>query len=141
MKRFLLILMTGAFALPLLAASDDEVAARKAVLDLTGAFANDGFKNRDGNWTGTIRPGEGPVIQVNLYAGNQYWFSVGTTDKAKKMSVSVFDEFGKAVEVNAYQADGKAAAGFSPEASGPYYIRIRELEGEPATFCLVYSFK
>jgi len=126
----------GAFA-----ATDDEVAARKTVLDLAGAFSNDGFKLRDGNLTGTISPKQAITVQVNLYAGNQYWFSVGSTDKAKKLLVTVFDEAGKPATVEPYQDAGKAAAGFSPDASGPYYVRIQELEGEPANFCLIYSYK
>jgi len=40
------------------AESDKEVEAHKAVLDLAGAFTNDGFKMRDGHWVGTIKPHE-----------------------------------------------------------------------------------
>ena len=141
MKRLLFTILACALAQPLFAATDDEVAARKVVQELAGAFANDGFKLRDGNWTGSIQPGEPLLIQVNLYAGNQYWFSLGATDKAKKMQVIVFDETGKPVEVNHYQIGATAAAGFSPESSGSYYVRIQEMEGEPASFSLIYSYK
>jgi len=73
--------ITTTFAEP---ESDTEVAARKAALDLAGAFSNEGFKMRDGHWSGTIKPKEHALIAVNLYAGNQYWFSVGATEPAKK---------------------------------------------------------
>src|SRR5438132_13773444 len=66
----------GAVAAP----TDAQVAARKTALDIAGAFSNDGFKLRDGHWFGVLRPSEHALIQVNLYAGNQYWFSVGATD-------------------------------------------------------------
>src|SRR5438445_11097980 len=46
---FVIVLLLAAFALR--AATDDEVAARKTVLDLATAFSNDGFKLRDGNFT------------------------------------------------------------------------------------------
>src|SRR6059058_5620070 len=69
--------------------SDSEVAARKAALDLAGAFSNEGFKMRDGHWSGTIKPKEHALIAVNLYAGNQYWFSVGATEPAKKISLNL----------------------------------------------------
>ncbi len=121
--------------------SDDEVNARKVALDLAGAFSNDGFKLRDGHWMGAISPGKGAVIQVNLFAGNEYWFSVGATAKAKKVAVSIFDETGKPVAYEPYQEGASAAAGFSPDASGPYLIKVEELEGEPAAFCLLYSYK
>src|ERR1700758_4022335 len=103
--------LATAFAAP---ESDSEVAARKAALDLAGAFSNEGFKIRDGHWSGTIKPHEHALIAVNLYAGNQYWFSVGATDSAKKLAVSVYDETGKLVETESYNEGEKAAAGFSP---------------------------
>ena len=122
-------------------ATDDEVAARKAVLDVAGAFTNDGFKIRDGNWSGKIQPKENLLLQVNLYAGNQYWFSVGATGGAKKLAVSIFDENGKPLTSEPYQEGSTAAAGFSPDASGSYFVRVQEIEGEPANFCLIYSYK
>ena len=126
---------------PLRASTDQEVAARKAVLDLAGAFGNDGFKLRDGSVTGVIHPHENVLVQVNLYAGNQYWFSAGADGKAKKLALAIFDEAGKLQTTEPYQDESKAAAGFSPETSGPYFIRLQEIEGEPANFCLIYSYK
>jgi len=144
MKRFLTPLFAAflVFA-PVFAAekTDDQVNARKVALDLAGAFSNDGFKLRDGHWIGALARGKGAVIQVNLFAGNEYWFSLGATAKAKKVSVSVFDETGKPIEYEPYQEGASAAAGFAPEASGPYLIKVEELEGEPAAFCLLYSYK
>src|SRR3954467_2667138 len=76
--------------------SDSQVEARKVALDLAGAFSNDGFKIRDGHWAGTAKQGEPAVVAVNLYAGNQYWFSVGA-DHARKFAVQVYDENGKPI--------------------------------------------
>lgn len=143
MIRFFSIvaLVVIALARPMSAATDDEVAAQNVARGLAGAFSNDGFKFRDGVWSGPIKPKESLFVQVNLYAGNQYWFSVGATDKAKKLLVTVFDENGQPVQSEAYQDGPKAAAGFSPAASGAYIIRIQELEGDPASFCFLYSYK
>jgi hypothetical protein len=144
MKRTLLIWIFVISAAALAggaAPSNEEVAARKTAFDLAGAFSNDGFKLRDGHWMGKIAPEKCKVIQVNLYAGNEYWFSVGATDSAKKLAVSVYDETGKAVDFEPYGEGATAAAGFSPSVSGPYYVKIQELEGGPASFCLLYSYK
>lgn len=129
-------------------ASDAEVAARKVALDIAGAFGNDGFKLRDGAWCGQFEKGKAQVIEVNLYAGNQYYFSLGAAAPAKRVAVTVYDETGQPVETVKSEeelpvADGAAAdaAGFLPEASGPYFIKVEVLEGEPATFCLLYSYK
>ena len=82
---------------------------------------------------------EHALVAVNLFAGNQYWFSAAA--KAKKISVEVYDEGGKPMVTEPYNSGDKAAAGFSPTSSGQYFISLGLLEGEPTTFCLVYSYK
>ena len=123
------------------AETDQEVEAHKAVLDLAGAFTNDGYKMRDGHWTGTLKTGERALVAVNLYAGNQYWFSVGAVQPAKKVDIAVYDETGKLMTTESYNEGERAAAGFSPTTSGQYYVSVGLVEGEPSSFCLVYSYK
>ena len=121
--------------------TDREVQAHKIVLDLAGAFSNEGFKMRDGHWTGALKQKENALVAVNLYAGNQYWFSVGAVEPAKKIDVAVYDETGKRVTTESYNDGGKAAAGFTPSSSGQYYVSVSLLEGDESTYCLVYSYK
>jgi hypothetical protein len=123
------------------ASTDDEVAARNTALGVAGAFGNDGFKLRDGNWAGTIAPGKPQILQVNLYAGNQYWFTLGVTPAGKKLAVSLYDETGKPLETESYQDVSVAAAGFAPQASGPYYVKVEVVDGASTAFCLIYSYK
>ena len=130
-----------ASSVPVRAQTDAEVSARKDALDIAGAFANDGFKIRDGHWCGAIKPHDRAIVAVNLYAGNQYWFSAGATEPVKKIAVSVYDEAGKQVSTEGYDNGDKAAAGFSPANSGQYFVSVDVLEGEQGTFCLVYSYK
>lgn len=129
-------------ALPSLRAeTDEEVEAHRLVLDLTGAFSNEGFKLRDGHWVGQIKPAERALIAVNLYAGNQYWFSAAANGKAKKIAVDLYDESGKPLVTESFNEGERASAGFSPTNSGQYFVSVSLLEGEPTTFCLVYSYK
>jgi hypothetical protein len=123
------------------AETDQEVEARKAALDLAGAFSNDGFKMRDGHWCGTIKPHEHALIAVNLYAGNQYWFTAGATAPAKRLAIDIYDETGKQVSTESYNAGEKAAAGFSPTSSGQYYVSVGLAEGAESSVCFVYSYK
>ncbi len=120
---------------------DAEVQAHKAALDLAAAFSNDGFKIRDGHWASPINGRDRALVAVNLYAGNQYWFSVGATETAKKLAVEIYDESGRRVVTEGYEAGDKAAAGYSPTASGQYFVSIGLLEGESATCCLIYCYK
>jgi hypothetical protein len=123
------------------AETDEEVEAHKQVLDLTGAFSNEGFKLRDGHWAGQIKPSERALIAVNLYAGNQYWFSAAAANaKAKKVAVDLYDESGKPLTTENYSEGERASAGFSPTMSGQYFVAV-SVEGEPSTVCLVYSYK
>jgi hypothetical protein len=121
--------------------TDQEVEARKTALDVAGAFTNDGFKLRDGHWAGAVKPGDHALIAVNLYAGNQYWFSVGANEAAKKIGVDIYDENGRQLAADNYNAGEKAAAGFSPVNSGQYFISVNLLEGAASSLCLVYSYK
>ena len=130
-----------ALGLPAFAETDQEVAARAVALELAGAFSNDGFKLRDGHWAGTLAPDESKLIAVNLYAGNEYWFSAGATDNAKKLSVELFDEKGAPVTGEKFNSGTKAATGVSVENSGQYFFRVTLEEGEPSGVCFVYSYK
>jgi hypothetical protein len=143
MKRvpiFLSILVLAA-SVAMRAETDAEVRARKDALDIAGAFSNDGFKIRDGHWCGIVKPHDHALVAVNLYAGNQYWFSAGASEPAKKIAVSVYDETGKQVTTEGYNNGEKAAAGFSPANSGQYFVSIDLVEGQEGSFCLVYSYK
>jgi hypothetical protein len=136
-----LLTLAVAFGGSVRAQTDAEVDARKAALDLAGAFTNDGFKIRDGHWCVALKPNEHTLIAVNLYAGNQYWFIAGATELAKKIAVSVYDEAGKQLTTENYDSGEKAAAGYSPTTSGQYYVAVDLLEGKEGSFCLVYSYK
>lgn len=143
MKRlpFLFSLVALLPLMPLRAATDAEVEARRTALELAGAFSNDGFKLRDGVQMGTLEPGKPLLVQVNLYAGNEYWFSLAASGKAKKVAVTVFDEAGRKIDAEQYQEGVTAAAGFSPDASGPYYVKVELIEGAASGYCLLYSYK
>src|SRR5258708_19589267 len=125
MKRRLLIFLSIfvlAARIPARAETDAEVEARKNALDLAGAFSNEGFKIRDGHWCGTVKQNDHALVAVNLYAGNQYWFSAGATEPAKKIAVSVYDETGNQVTTQDYNPRQKPPARFSPTHTHPSFI-------------------
>src|ERR1051325_1903010 len=139
--RFFSIIFALGATVVLRADTDAEVIARRDALELAGAFGNDGFKIRDGHSCGVLKPKEHALIAVNLYAGNQYWFSVGTTEPLKKVAVRVYDESGKPMATEDFSNENKAAAGFAPDNSGQYFVSVDSAEGQEGTFCLVYSYK
>src|SRR4029077_6040310 len=111
MPSLVLILALSA-SIVLRADTDAEVNARKDALELAGAFGNDGFKIRDGHSCGLLKSHDHALIAVNLYSGNQYWFSVGTAETLKKVAVSLYDENGRQMTTENFSNEDKAAAGF-----------------------------
>jgi hypothetical protein len=143
MKRclgFFLVFALSA-SVVLRADTDAEVTARRDALELAGAFGNDGFKIRDGHSCGVLKPHDRALIAVNLYAGNQYWFSVGTAEPLKKVAVSLYDESGKQMNTENLDEGDKAAAGFAPDNSGQYFVSVNSVGDQEGSFCLVYSYK
>lgn len=142
MKTFLVIclLSLGMVRLPA-AESDAEVNARKTALDLAGAFFNDGFKARDGHWSGDLKQGQRTLVAVNLYAGNQYWFTAGASAADAKVTVEIFDENGQKMQAENYDSADQAAAGFSPTNSGQYFVGVTLSSAKPVSVCLVCSYK
>lgn len=123
------------------AEADAKGQARADALRAAGTFSSEGFKIRDGHWCSTLSTEEPRVLQVNLFAGNQYRFVAAAVPRARRIAVGVFDEKGNAVATEPYENAAQAAAGFAPRVSGPYYVRVEELEGGPSIFCLIYSYK
>lgn len=126
---------------PAAAAEDPEAPARAAVLELAGAFSNDGYKIRDGYYFGELEPGKSLVLEVNLFAGNEYWFCAAALAPARKIAVELFDESGQLVEQQTYEDTATAAAGVVAEESGKYLARVTLLEGDKAPFAFLYCYK
>ena len=136
----LVLILALSASVVLRADTDAEVNARKDALELAGAFGNDGFKIRDGHSCGVLKAHDHALIAVNLYAGNQYWFSVGTAEPLKKVAVSLYDETGNHMTTENFSEGDKAAAGFAPDNSGQYFVFV-DSQDQEGSFCLVYSYK
>lgn len=121
--------------------SDTDVSARSKALELAGAFSNDGYKIRDGYWPGELETNRPQFLEVNLFAGNEYWFCAASTPPARKIAVAIFDEGGKPVDFQTYDNGSTAAAGYIPPVSGKYFVKLTLIEGEKSQFCLLYSYK
>ena len=93
-------LLLGSLASAENATTAQQVEARKNALEVAGAFGNAGFKLRDGHWASPIKKGEVKLIQVNLYAGNEYYFSAAFVGPAKKVALSIYDETGAPIAID-----------------------------------------
>jgi hypothetical protein len=152
-KSTLAVILLGSMAAALpLAAQDpaqqvppepptEDLSARSRALELAGAFSNDGYRIRDGFWPGELELNRPRFLEVNLFAGNEYWFCAAANPPARQIGVAVYDHEGKPVEFQTHLDGNVAAAGFEPHVSGRYFVGIELLEGEKSPFCLVYAYK
>lgn len=126
--------------------------ARRLALETAGAFANDGFRTRDGEWSASLTKGAPIFLQVTLFAGESYWFITASPVRAGALRVTVYDSAGKRMKGEQWKEDAfgaaksgvRAAAGVAPERSGTYFVAVELLEqpdGSPADFTLVYAYK
>jgi len=111
------------------------------VYEAAGAFANEGFKFRDGAWTGSLQGGKPQRLPVHLFAGNQYWFCAATSEPGETPSLSLRDPSGRPVETIDSARDGVTAVGVTAAATGRYVIEIKGSSSGARQFCLLYLYK
>ncbi|MEY2907245.1 MAG: hypothetical protein RLZZ408_1716 [Verrucomicrobiota bacterium] len=124
--------------------------SRRIALETAGAFVNDGFRIRDGEWNGTLAKGTPRFLQVTLFAGENYWFVAASPARGAMLRVTVYDAAGKALKGEQWKGESgngggaRSAAGVAPEKSGKYFVGVELLEQAdpaPAEFSLVYAYK
>lgn len=111
------------------------------IYESAGAFANEGFKFRDGAWTGSLQGGKTQRLPVHLFAGNQYWFCAATSEPGETPTLSLRDPSGRPVETVDSPRDGVAAAGVTATATGRYVVEIKGASSGTRQFCLLYLYK
>jgi hypothetical protein len=117
------------------------VPLRARLLDFGGALANEGFRLRDGFWSGRLEPGKPRRLAVNLFAGNQYWFCAATGAPEVRPVIALYDPQGEPVTGLVHHAEDVAAVGVTAGATGRYIIELATPRGAASEFCLIYLFK
>lgn len=122
------------------AADDLLVQARQRAIRLAGAFANDGYKLRDGAWSLNLSPGKPQTLAVFLFAGNEIWFSAAGSTADSRPQLALFDSSGKALNTKTFHHDGLTALGLVVPQTGMFYLRAFTA-GDATPFALVTSYK
>ena len=144
MKRFvplvLVLLSLTLGAGPAFATIDD---ALSFALEAADPYVKEGFTVREDYWGGDLPVKSTKAIVHQLFKGNEYWFWMGTDQKAAKISIHVYDSAGNLAEVEAWQKPHFAAARVVPKKTGSYYL-IVEIEKSPderTYWSLAYGFR
>lgn len=114
--------------------------ARQRAIRLAAAFANEGYKLRDGAWSFNLTPAEPRTLAVFLFAGNEVWFSAAGATTESRPQLAVFDSEGAPLQAKTYHADGLAALGFVVPRTGMFYLQA-STSTEATPFALVTSYK
>ena len=134
---FLCIALAG----PLARASVDD--ALSYALQAAEPYVKEGFTVREDYWGGDLPVKTSKAIVHQLFKGNEYWFWMGTDQKAAKISIHVYDSAGNLAEADAWQKPHFAAARVVPKKTGSYYL-IVEIEKSPderTYWSLAYGFR
>ncbi len=130
-------------------ASEIPTESHRLALETAGAFANDGFRTRDGEWSASLEKGKPLFLKVTLFAGNRYWFVAATPVAGIKLRITLYDPSGKPLKSEQWQdpdhhEGGRAAAGVAPEASGQYFVAMEAVETRSpgaVEACIVATYK
>ena len=115
-------------------------------LEAASPYVKEGFTVREDYWGGDLPVKTTKAIVHQLFKGNEYWFWMGTDEKAAKISVHVYDSDGNIAEVEAFDSTKKphfAGVRVVPKKTGSYYL-IVEVEKSPlerTTWSLAYGFR
>ena len=123
--------------------------SKKNALDLAGALINDGFRNRDGVWNLSLTPGKMNLLEVTLFAGNQYWFVAAATPPAQTLKITCYDSEGHPVVLDSWKDNhavpgARKAAGFLAAKSGNYFIGLTLVDSDhnqSADASFIYAYK
>jgi hypothetical protein len=115
-------------------------------LEAAAPYVKEGFTVREDYWGGDLPVKTTKAIVHQLFKGNEYWFWMGTDEKAAKISVHIYDSEGNLAESQSFDSSKKphfAGARVVPKKTGSYYL-IVEIEKSPqerTTWALAYGFR
>jgi hypothetical protein len=113
-------------------------------LEAAAPHVKQGFTVREDYWGGDLPVKTTKAIVHQLFKGNEYWFWMGTDEKAAKISIHVYDSEGNLAEVETLPSKPHfAGARVVPKKTGSYYL-IVEIEKSPqerTTWALAYGFR
>ncbi len=123
--RLLLASALLALAAPAARATVDD--AHSFAMEAATPFVEQGFVVREDYWNGEVKSGQQLMIKHQLFKGNEYAFWLATANEGVKLDLKIYDEKGKAIEM-----DQKA---------DKLWITVRVNPPKTGTYTVVFSLK
>ena len=143
MKKFsrLLLILAAAVAVPFAFAYVDDAHSR--AMEAATAAVKDGFLVRQEFWAGALATKQPSVVKHQLFAGNSYWFWLGSDEDSAQVTVHVYDPSGKLCDAESFQRGNMAAVKVVPKKTGTYFIvfSVEQSKAKKNRWALAYGFK
>ncbi len=146
MKTLSRFLLTAVVALAVLAQPaafayvDD---AHSRAMEAAIAAVKEGYLVRQEYWAGALATKQPSVVKHQLFAGNSYWFWLGSDEDSAQVTVHVYDPSGKRVDADSWQRGNMAAVKVEPKTTGVYLIvfSIEQSDAKKNRWALAYGYK
>lgn len=117
--------------------------AHSFAMEAAVPFVEQGFIVREDYWNGEIKSGQQLMIKHQLFKGNEYAFWLATASEGAKLELKVFDEKGKAIEIDQKSAELWTTARVNPPKTGTYTLVFSlTSKTEPGLFwALAYGYR
>lgn len=115
-------LATILFSLILTSAQASVDDAHSFAMEAAAPFVEQGFIVREDYWNGEIKSGQQLMIKHQLFKGNEYAFWLATANDKVKLDLKVYDDKGKAIEIDQKAADLWTTARVNPPKTGTYTL-------------------
>ena len=137
----LILILVAAVALPVAFAFVDDAHSR--AMDAAVPAVKDGYLVRDEYWSGALVAKEPSVVKHQLFAGNSYWFWLGSDEASAQVTVHVYDPSGKLADKESWQRGNMAAVKVTPKKTGMYLIvfSIEQSKAKKSRWALTYGYK
>jgi hypothetical protein len=116
--------------------------SRRRALEAARRLCAEGWRMRDGIWTGTVGPAR-HLIPVHLIAGNTYVFVFGVRPTNPQQALSLLDAEGKLVAEKSSASDpGLAAVLYEVPVSGRHHVFLHApSDAPPCEVAAVYLYR
>ena len=137
----LIFILVAAVALPVAFAYVDDAHSR--AMEAAIPAVKEGYLVRQESWAGSLVTKQPSVVKHQLFAGNSYWFWLGTDEDSAQVTVHVYDPSGKRVDTESWQHGNTAAAKVVPKMTGTYLIvfSVEQSKAKKNRWALAYGYK
>ena len=136
-----LLILAAAIALPVAFAFVDDAHSR--AMEAATAAVKDGYLVRQEFWAGSLSTKQPSVVKHQLFAGNSYWFWLGSDEDSAQVTVHVYDSKGKIADAESWQRGNMAAVRVAPTKTDTYLIvfSVEQSKAKKNRWALAYGYK